>query len=591
MAEATSQLQRIASLVEQAGSISKKQRGMRIEAEDWNLLVDILLGVLQVERLQEESQQTQLEEKFALRNHEHLGEVSLAWLDPDLQSRIGGGGNVSTRQVLADMDRRIQNLRDEVMSLQTVVDTHQRALDRSAVDELDRSKALRDFQARFDSVSNLKTAVNTLSSDVGSLRANVDSVLELKKSLSDAQGNPIDVAGMRKELTDLQGIRESLNGIDGKPLTLRDLEVRLTDVANAVGVGGSGSLDKRFADFSAALESRLTESNKAAIAEGISGVRAENAALEAKLHSEIESTAAQTLAAASTETARQITAFGVQQKSALDQQFAANNAVLSAATLDAARAMISQQMATVPEIARAAAQTAASDAGRSVAADLQAKFTADIAAQIQASEARIDARLKPLEAGLPELKNSLPDLISGRVQTSVTALQSSLAQQVTTQVNGAQQQIQTALAGQVTSTVNSALAGLDGRISSALNAQMPALNAQINQAVTAATKNLNEEVASEVGRQLTALNLDAKISGAVKDESQRLQTTFSSQLTAQEARLTTLINTTAAALRGESKALLDSSLAQIKNEILSNVDAKISASRTVIERPGGLIPH
>src|SRR5579885_3226475 len=120
MAEATSQLQRIASLVEQAGSISKKQRGMRIEAEDWNLLVDILLGVLQVERLQEESQQTQLEEKFALRNHEHLGEVSLAWLDPDLQSRIGGGGNVSTRQVLADMDRRIQNLRDEVTSLQTV---------------------------------------------------------------------------------------------------------------------------------------------------------------------------------------------------------------------------------------------------------------------------------------------------------------------------------------------------------------------------------------------------------------------------------------------------------------------------------------
>src|SRR3954449_9815727 len=110
MAEAISQLQRIADLVDRAGAISKKQRGMRIEAEEWNSLVDILLGVLQIERLHEQSQQTQLEDRFAPRQHEHLGEVTLAWLDADLQSRVGGGGGVSTRDVLADMNRQIDGL-------------------------------------------------------------------------------------------------------------------------------------------------------------------------------------------------------------------------------------------------------------------------------------------------------------------------------------------------------------------------------------------------------------------------------------------------------------------------------------------------
>ena len=184
MAETTNQLQRIADLVTRTGAIAKKQRGMRIEAEEWNTLVDILLGILQIERLQEDSRQTQLEQRFAPREHEHLGEVSLAWLDADLQSRIGSGTNaVSTRVTLSDMDRKIIEIQKQTEQLQSMVEAHQRALDRSAVSEIDRTKALRDFQTRFDGVANLTTLVGTLNADVGSLRTNVDTVLELRESL------------------------------------------------------------------------------------------------------------------------------------------------------------------------------------------------------------------------------------------------------------------------------------------------------------------------------------------------------------------------------------------------------------------------
>src|SRR5829696_3543031 len=99
---ATSQLPKIADLIGRIGGLSAKQRGMRIEAEDWNTLVDVLRKVLEIDRAQEESAQSSLEQRFAPRDHEHLGQTSVAWLDPSLQTTIGKGVGTSTRVVIAE---------------------------------------------------------------------------------------------------------------------------------------------------------------------------------------------------------------------------------------------------------------------------------------------------------------------------------------------------------------------------------------------------------------------------------------------------------------------------------------------------------
>lgn len=140
MAQATNQLNRIALLVDKVTPVGNKQRGMRIEADDWNTLVDVALGILQLDRLQEQRSGNLLEERFALKDHEHLGEVSIAWLDADLQARLGGASApVSTRQALADMDQKIRALSDQVGRLQTIVATSQKVLDDAQVKETDRS--------------------------------------------------------------------------------------------------------------------------------------------------------------------------------------------------------------------------------------------------------------------------------------------------------------------------------------------------------------------------------------------------------------------------------------------------------------------
>ena len=254
MADSTTQLDRIAQLVDKITPVGNKQRGMRIESDDWNTLVDVALGILQLDRLQELRTENLLEQRFALKDHVHLGEVSIAWLDADLQSRLGGAtAAVSTRQALADMDQKIRALSTEVTRLQTVVATSQKVLDDSQAKDIDRSKALLDFDRRFRGVEDIKTLVSTLSSDVGSIRTNVDTVLELRKSLQDAAGNVIDVGQIRTDVESLKLLGVNLNGADGKPIRLRDIESQIADIANVVGTAGAGGLDGRLAALSASI--------------------------------------------------------------------------------------------------------------------------------------------------------------------------------------------------------------------------------------------------------------------------------------------------------------------------------------------------
>jgi len=569
MADTTSQLQRIADLVERASGISRKQRGMRIEADEWNTLVDVLLGILQVDRLQEMSQDTQLELRFALRDHDHLGQVSVAWLDPDLQSRLSGPGGVSTREVLAGMDRRIQALTDTVTAMQAIVNDHQQNLDRSAVDEIDRSQSLRNFQTKFDGVANLSTLVGTLSSDVGSLTTNVGQVLEMKKVLTDPQGNTIDIAKVQSDVAGLQTLRDSLKGVDGNLLTMKDLEIRLTDVANAAGVGTQGSLDKRLADLSAQIETEVGTNTNKLLADGLAGIKSDNQSLEARLQNQIQDSATKTQSAAAAETTRQVGVLQQSQDAALKDAVSAATASITASTLDSTSALLDQRLKDVPDIAKSAAVAAVANMGKQISTDLQASFDAQIATQIQVSNTVIDARLRPLETGLPALRDSIPGLISHGVQDSTAALQASINQQISSGITVAQQQLQEQITTQVNSSIASNFTNINTHVITAIHAQMPAVNASINKDVVAATKNLNEDIKAEVGRQVASANLDSKIQKAVRTSHQQLQANLASQLAGQESRLTSLVSTNVGTLRGEIKSSADSSVARSHHDVIS----------------------
>src|SRR5262245_39926457 len=145
----TAQLAKIVELVQRVGPLAPKQRGMPIEAEDWNALVDVLRGILSIDRVQEETTQASLDLRFAAKEHEHLGEVTVAWLDPELQARIGQGGASALGQtVAAEIDQKITSLSAEVARLTAAVAELRTAGDRASVAEIDRAKMLREFETR-----------------------------------------------------------------------------------------------------------------------------------------------------------------------------------------------------------------------------------------------------------------------------------------------------------------------------------------------------------------------------------------------------------------------------------------------------------
>jgi hypothetical protein len=114
----TNQLGRIAELTGRLGPLAGKTRGMKIEADEWNALIDVMRGLLEIDRSQEEIVDTALDEKFAAKNHAHPGEVSIDWLDANLQVRLqDAGGSISVRAALSDMDSKVKSLTTEVSRL------------------------------------------------------------------------------------------------------------------------------------------------------------------------------------------------------------------------------------------------------------------------------------------------------------------------------------------------------------------------------------------------------------------------------------------------------------------------------------------
>lgn len=605
----TTQLERISGLVDKLDPISNKQRGMRIEAEQWNTLVEVLLGVLQLDRLQEQRTENLLEQRFATRDHEHLGQVSLAWLDSDLQARMGGGDNsIATRQLLAEMDQKIRSLTAQVSKLSSALENSQRVLDDTIVNNANKTKTLLDFQDRFKGVEDLRTTVTALSNDVGSVRVNVDKVLELRKSLQDEAGNPINVAQVKRDLTDLQSIRENLKGADGKPLRLRDLEVKIREVADVVGTGGPGGLDGRFATFSASLQDTLATRAEANVKEVKTALLAENAATETRLRGEILTSSTQIRDATAQQIATQLGSTTADFNTKLDDRFKVLRDSVTKDALDNTRTLVTQKLSEVPDQVRTQLDSAVGTIRTSLATNLQASLGAALTAQIRDADSRLTQQIGAVQASATALAESIPGIVTARLDNALPGLRTTLNQFTVAQVATARTAIESGVDTRVSAAVSSSLQNLDSRISSAVTQQTATIDGKIATAVGVATKNVPAQVADEIRLQIAGANFDGKIQDNVKAVTTQLRSEFKSALAEQDVRNSGAIQSSVAllqgqvsaataavlkdarefttaqsgALRGELTSLVETRVKSTRDNLLLTVDTRLNTTREEI---------
>jgi hypothetical protein len=572
----SNQLERISSLTDRLGPIAKKQRGMRIEAEEWNALVEVLLGILVVDRAQEESTQVALEQRFALKDHEHLGEISLTWLDADLQTRLGGQqAPVSTRTLLAEMEQKVQSLGAEVARLTSLTELQQKLIDRFTVDQADRSLTLKQFETRFSGLENLRTLVSTVASDVDGIRGNVGTLLELRKSLSDAQGNPIDVGKLRTELGDLQGLRENLKGVDGELLRLRDIETKLKEVSDAAGLGGGG-LDKRLADISSEMEGRLHNRIDERDSALKSVLQEQTTVTETRMRAELDAGLAARGQALDQSLAGRIAETEVRINTGIDGKVTASADAVRREATDSARALIEARLAGLPDQVRNTTGAMIATLKTDLRNDLRATLTADVQARMGAFESQLNARVSATETKINRVEQELPAIVSNNVDAARSSLEEGLDERVAGRVAAARTALQEALGTQVRDTASEIIGDLDGRINSSLTTRLSGLDKQIADAVAASTRDVPGQITAELNTQIDALNLDERINTANTKLAQQLRAEQAQASAQQQARTSDAINSSVSLLRGEINGL--------RTEVNGNLNTRINQSTAELQQ-------
>ena len=550
----TLQLERIATLVDKLNPVANKQRGMRIEAGEWNVLIDVLRGILQVDRTQEDSTQSSLAQSFAAIDHVHLGQIDITWLDADLQAQLGGQqsqGSVLTRTALGEATQKITSLGTEVARLSTLAETHQLLLDRASVDAADRSKVLSQFDARFAGVENLRTLVGAVSNDVNGLRGNLDTVLQLRTSLSDANGNPIDVAQLKTQIGDLQTLRDNLKGVDGNLLRMRDIEVRLNEIGDAAGVGGAGGLDQRIATATGQLKEQLNalqDERDGALQQALTdGITSSEGRLRNELNATVDARA-QTL---EQNLNTRIGDSETRTNASMDARIAKSAESVGKTANDNAVTLIDKRLAGVPEQVRATTAEMITALRTDLSTQISVNVNAALDTRFKGLQTQVDTRLVSIEGRVADFEKRIPSLVASGIDTLRADLANQISEQVKINTEALRGDLQNVISEQIKGNLAEVQTQLDTHISDSVNARLAGLDEIVAKSVATATRDLPQKIGAEVKTQIDALKLGDQIKSANAELTAQLRKEQALALSDQQATTSAAINSSVTLLRGE----------------------------------------
>lgn len=578
----TTSLTRIAEIVQQIEPLGRKSTGMPIDADDWNRLVAAILAILSIDRQQEESSRALLDEQFARKEHEHLGAVSIQWLDADLRERVGEGQS-AVRTRLDGIEKKLSELAARVDRIEKTHDRLQGDIDHFAVIDVDRTKVVRGFEKRFNEVTDVTRRVNDLVTDFTGVKTTVAEVAEFRNSLVDAAGQRIDVAKIRNEVEDLKLLRENLKGADGKPVRLLDLELKVRELADIAGAGEG--LDQRFDRLGTAVEGKVLDNVRVQITDvrrGISEeqdervktlVRTSVADAEVRLGAASEAR----IKASHTEVATQLSVALLEQ--VRRDQEPRNKAV-------------DEKLAEIdPRITRAVTGTRA-EIETAVRNSVLPRITTEVNAGIAAVETRVNARVTTTERAFETFAAGVPDKIGATVKNETLDLRDAVSDQIKGEVAAVRDAIRTQVPIDVQEATTRALSGLDTRIGTAVGAQVGDLGARVKREVDGATRDLPARVETAVHEGFTALQVDTKIAAATAQSASALRVELQQITAAERARTTTDLSALTLSLRGEisaavavgKRAAIDETKVLIDGQRVE-IDRRFATVRPVVVRP------
>ena len=545
-------LEKIAQLTERIGPLSRKSRGMRIEAEEWNTLVETVRGILEIDRAQERGGTATLEENFSRRGHQHLGEVALDWLDPDLQERFAtGGGSLSARSQIAQLEEKVAGLATQVARLASLVESQQRAIDSAAVEELDRSRRLRELGERFSGIEDLRTSLTVLNGEVTGLTRNVDQVLELRAGLLDPQGELVDLSAVQEQVTDLQSLRENLEGVDGSLVRMRDMEVRMRDIEDAVGLGAGDGLEGRFADLSTNLETSMIARVDERVGTARGELTTESETRTNELRSDLETMIASESGRLEEDSRSRVDAAEARLAATVGERVTSATGEAETRILTASAQLVDERVSGLDGTIADSVASARTEIESTLQASLGERLERLTEDRVEEMSGGLREELDLLSESVAAIDEGLPARVQDVVAGEAEAISDRVSGEVDTKVAAARTAMRAEIQPQVAAAVDEATAGIDGRIDQRVSVRLAGVDGQIENTVTAHLAQLPDEIDREVSRQLEQNDFPGQIAFAVDRSRTELRSELAQTTAVLRAERSTSISNTTTMLRGE----------------------------------------
>jgi hypothetical protein len=513
----TSRAGQIAALSERVNTLGGRARGMPLAAADWNAVVATLSAILKIDQEQDSDTGARLDEAYARIDHQHLGQVTLAWLDPDLQSQVAGGGeSVPTRQVIAVMQKTVDGLQTQVAELKALVEKQQAALDRASAAAIDHTRALQAFEGRFAGIEDLRTAVNSIVREQVGIKKSVKMVLDLRGQLTDAAGAAIDISGLAAKVTELLALRDNLTGIDGKPLRLKDLQLQVRELSTKVSQGGAGGGDItiRFNAFAADLQTRLSKESEVQIGTLRTEMGAAQAGLIADVGTRIEKGVTTSRLAAIGATTDLVKSTETRLSTNFANELAATRTTLTTTMRQRAGEAVAESMAGVDARIDSKIETRATGLKTLLAGEIQTSLDTRLTQGLADATGRLDGKFAVVESRLNATALAIPQQVQQRVATVEAGLLTRIDSQLSTRTAVLQQSLTTLVDQQVRTVVTTGLADVRTAASQTVAERLGDLDARISASVKSATRTLPDQVGAALDTRLAQANIAGQIDAA-----------------------------------------------------------------------------
>jgi predicted nucleic acid-binding Zn-ribbon protein len=223
-------LELLNSVINDLEPIGQMTTGNPLRAADWNSMVGAVRNLARLIVSREKTTDALLDERYATRNHNHSGQMTLAWFEPGARTLLDEAmtGSVEQRAAVTELRKEMAALRQDMALLKNQMENIRIQFDGLRDEDASRQREMNQMAVRVEGLVEVGDDLAELNTRFTGIGARVEEALAFREQLVDENGEPIDMAGFNTRINELEDMRNNLRTADGNIVNIRVFESTLT---------------------------------------------------------------------------------------------------------------------------------------------------------------------------------------------------------------------------------------------------------------------------------------------------------------------------------------------------------------------------